>query len=798
MSADIFLLLLLLILASSPFQAQLLPQSPPPVAPRNRPPWPAPPSKLHDHDRASPRHLRLQSVGLLNIQPSDDPSLAISRSAPPMKAYYSQVSEPTSSQHHFPEDRPFGHRYPPSPTTAFPRHPLSPTTTSAQHFPPQPLSPPPAVPARPPPPMIMMPVPVPTPPRPSPQIEPDVFQHRAPHPPRVPRRKPSIPANLSRSNASHTSPKLSLPRRTSLSLSPTQPPRKLSGQHPPPDSLSSPRTRSRSSSVSRVFALDTLQTRQLPQLPPSSRPIFNVSKSSPPPLPERVPRLPAPAGPREWTADERLVYQAPDSTYHSVLHTQPSIRPPPPPPSRPAPIPVPSLQHSSQSVPDDSDEEEDELPPAVSTSTNLSRGLSVSQSPQLGPTLADEMPDATFANRRPPVLSSTADISIGSPFTSFALRGYHLCTGHHTFKLWNSQTGECVSQVNSLQDVKITAMEFKPGPSARYIWCGTKDGQVFEYDCQERRMMDSKASLHSAPVVGIFRCKSGGMCSLDESAKVQIWTSPSGPKGVRISGVARAQRVAEKTNFSIMLAHQLWTASGPSNSKSASALAQRSPSIRVYDPDPTQAWTLTPRPLTIPGGPVGAVTAGTVIPAQPHLVYLAHESGHISVWDRGTASAGVVFKRLVKVSNYQITAMQGVTKYLWAGFRTGNVYVYETTMAVGEESKPWKVLKVWKAHKESITRIVVDPSVLWEDVCWDSNLSPAFFAHGHFVPPEANRHHFPFAGPSPIFLSSHSIVVGGVFTWRSSMYSLYGDLLLEKFKRKPVSFTLPRRAQIGK
>ncbi|EGG01434.1 uncharacterized protein MELLADRAFT_117813 [Melampsora larici-populina 98AG31] len=270
---------------------------------------------------------------------------------------------------------------------------------------------------------------------------------------------------------------------------------------------------------------------------------------------------------------------------------------------------------------------------------------------------------------------------------------------------------------NSFEDGKVG------GKGCRYVWCGAKDGQLFEYDCFERRMIDSKASLHSASIIGIFRCKFGGMCTLDETAKVQIWTNPISPKiGVKISGTARAQRVADKTNFAAMLSHQLWTSSGPSGSKSASTLAQRSPSIRVYDPDPTQAWTVTPRPLSIPdnGSTIGAVSAGAVIPSTPSIVYLGHETGHVSIWNnKEEKNGGVGFKKLIKISNYQITALEGVTKYLWAGFRTGNVYVYDTCEQQQDDSGGggggWKVLKVWKAHKESITRIVVDPSLLWDD-----------------------------------------------------------------------------------
>ncbi|KAG0144311.1 hypothetical protein CROQUDRAFT_47506 [Cronartium quercuum f. sp. fusiforme G11] len=327
----------------------------------------------------------------------------------------------------------------------------------------------------------------------------------------------------------------------------------------------------------------------------------------------------------------------------------------------------------------------------------------------------EELPDATFANRRPPLLDpSPPPINIGTSFSAFAIRGKFLCTGHATLKLWQTSNGECLHSVSSLMDVKITAIEFKLGD--RFIWAGTKDGQIFEYDCIERRIVDSKSNLHSSSIIKIFRLIGGGMISLDESSKVQIWNTSANNSTVRISGQSRAQRVTEKIGFSDILGGLIWTSTGPSGSKLSSNLAQRSPSIRVYDPNPTQAWTVTPRPLTITNHTsliIGSVSSGTIIPNSPKIIYLGHETGHISIWNQNQNPEGckISFNKLIKISNYQITALVGITKYIWAGFKTGQIYVYEPTL-----EGTWKVLKVWKAHKESITRIIVDPSALWDEL----------------------------------------------------------------------------------
>ncbi|MBW0490987.1 hypothetical protein O181_030702 [Austropuccinia psidii MF-1] len=423
-------------------------------------------------------------------------------------------------------------------------------------------------------------------------------------------------------------------------------------------------------------------------------------------------------------------------------------------------------------------------------------------------TKIENIPDSTFANRRPPFLNNSRfTISIGSQFSIWSLRNNWLCASNlHQFKLCNILTNECINLINNnnnnnFQDLKITAMEFKNSSNQfnkntnnnnQLIWFGTKDGQLLEFDCLERKILEFKSNLHSTAIVNLFRCKDGGMCSLDESSKVQIWStnqsipsfnnqnhhinndiSPSKSNSVKLSNPSRSQRIAEKTNFSKMLSHRLWTASGPSNSKSSN-LSQRSPTIRVYDPDPNQPWTLTSRPLTIPETTtgdviIGTVTAGAVIPSRPEIVYLGHDTGHVSVWEINksfnhshpkflpstqknqfsiasapeqihrrlsitsppvpsngyNSNEGVIkFRKLIKLSNYQITAMEGVTKYLWVGFRTGNVYVYETEIEDSNLNQSndrvpvaasWKVVKVWRAHKEAVMKIVVDPSVLWDE-----------------------------------------------------------------------------------
>lgn len=325
---------------------------------------------------------------------------------------------------------------------------------------------------------------------------------------------------------------------------------------------------------------------------------------------------------------------------------------------------------------------------------------------------SQEFPDATFANRRPPLLRNRKPIHSQSHIHSFAVRGTRVVTGHHAVHVWHpshySGASESISPPGG--DHKITALEFRaagadePANDGRYVWAGTKEGHLFEIDTSELCIVSTRLNIHLSPVVGIYRV-GRSMITLEESGKVLVWGAFDSPDAPQLAGTFKAQRVPDKQNFYATVGNQLWTSSGPVTKPGSSAVSMRSPQIRVYDPTTTGNFSVLPRPMTTPEsvGHVGAVTASAIVPSQDHLVYLGHENGFVSVWDRQTYACLLV----QRVSPYMITSLVGIGKNLWAGFRTGLIYVYDV------RSEPWTVTKAWKAHKETVLKIVVDPASLW-------------------------------------------------------------------------------------
>ncbi|KAK4058851.1 hypothetical protein OIO90_000297 [Microbotryomycetes sp. JL221] len=350
--------------------------------------------------------------------------------------------------------------------------------------------------------------------------------------------------------------------------------------------------------------------------------------------------------------------------------------------------------------------------PTLSTPSGSGEGNSSEEEEEDPGEKSIEFPDATFANRRPPVLWNRKPIHSQGQVHCFAIRGQRVVTGQHHVYVWPVAGGASSAIMPPGGEHKITAVEFRPcdvdspQDDGRYAWVGTREGHLFEIDAKTSRIIATRQHVHVSAVTGIFR--SGRMMvTVDEAGKVFTWGEPEAQSYPDLLGPYKSQRTADKQNYVALVGNELWTSSGPATKQSASALASRSPQIRVYDPTGTRQFSLLPRPVMLPdsAGSVGAVTSSAIVASQEHLVYLGHDNGFISVWDRSSFQC----VKVQRVSTYHITSLEGVGKNLWAGFRTGYIYVYNVSQ------DPWIVHKAWRAHKDPVLRIVVDSSSLWLD-----------------------------------------------------------------------------------
>ena len=276
---------------------------------------------------------------------------------------------------------------------------------------------------------------------------------------------------------------------------------------------------------------------------------------------------------------------------------------------------------------------------------------------------------------------------------------------------------------------RVTAMYFRPPPGSsvgggqggagRYLWCGTRDGHLFEVDVWFGAVTDLRASAHTVGVQYIFH-SGEWMVSIDENGKVLMFnlSNSAGHELGMGTTTLRVARIVDRQGFARVIRGRLWTSNGPGSSAGASTngststgVVAKGPVVRIYD--------ITEEGLgmksIIVQDPVGAVTSGTVLSSTPGMVYLGHEGGWVTIWneDGGDTPTHV---GTVKVSVTDVLALEGAGMRLWAGNRQGMVYAYDV------KTKPWTVTNSWRAHGElPVTRLTVD-TVSITQVCGDSLL----------------------------------------------------------------------------
>ncbi|CDZ97268.1 Inositol polyphosphate 5-phosphatase and related proteins [Phaffia rhodozyma] len=449
-------------------------------------------------------------------------------------------------------------------------------------------------------------------------------------------------------------------------------------------------------------------------------------------------------------------------TQHSTSELASSYPPPPPPPpptrrvgpsAEVAYSNTPKSQLSDPSFVYEGDDSEDENEDDEATPTAPS-GLPVTDSFSRK---ADEYPDPTMSNRRPPVLHPHPvqikhSSGSGHP-TAFACSSGMVAVGHSHLKVYDvrgaAQQGISYVMLLSMdqkemgleikhKDSKITALCFRPsaveGEDARYLWCGSKEGHLWEMDLWGSIATQIRIGAHHGPVLTIVKHKQS-ILTVDESGKSHLFKMKENGQ-FNMFNASQTLRLADRQTYVGLLDDQIWTSSGPIGGSSGSstgstsslvstggssnlsllpgrhnsvshhshhfsdATSARRPTIRVYEPFGSSTDSATTASSSITGGRVlptanvasGAVLCGTIIPALSEYVYLGHEGGQISVWSRGTNPACL---SVIKVSTTAIVALIGVGDRLWAGSRKGVITIYDV------QSFPWRVTNLWGAHSES-------------------------------------------------------------------------------------------------
>ncbi|KIW68249.1 hypothetical protein PV04_04206 [Phialophora macrospora] len=305
-------------------------------------------------------------------------------------------------------------------------------------------------------------------------------------------------------------------------------------------------------------------------------------------------------------------------------------------------------------------------------------------------TSRSEYPDATHTNRRPPYNKAGLwEIATKSDSRLAEVCGQYLCTAGYVTRVFDMSSGEQVMSINHGETVKVSAMAFKPASELAQegtrLWLGMNTGEMMEVDVATHTVMTTNTSHNRREIVRILRSKRD-LWTIDDDGKLFVWKADeTGVPNLKYSHISH--KIPRGHTFSMAIDGRLWYASGKE--------------IRVYMPGNESSFGALTDPLYQHGN--GDVTCGTYSNEGGGRAYFGHIDGRVSIYS--TNDFSVIAN--IKASDYKINNLAYVGDKLWAAFKTGMVYVYDT------RSLPWKTQKDWKAHEGPVTQLLFDPSSVW-------------------------------------------------------------------------------------
>jgi WD40 repeat protein len=259
-------------------------------------------------------------------------------------------------------------------------------------------------------------------------------------------------------------------------------------------------------------------------------------------------------------------------------------------------------------------------------------------------------------------------------------------------RVWDLTNGEQVLSLSHGETVKSLSLAFKPGngleEEGKRIWLGTSAGELHEVDIASQSIVASRSYPSRREVIQILRHKKE-MWTIDDEGRLLVWLpDETGVPNLQYSYHSPHERVA-RGQFSMVVDDKLWLAAGKD--------------VYIYRPSARDdaVFKVLKRPLGLQHS--GDVTCGTYTTHEGGRVYLGHADGKVTVY----SSTDYACLAVVNVSVYKINCLDFVGDYLWAGYKTGMIYVYDT------RTNPWTVKKDWRAHDSPVCGFVLDTSSVW-------------------------------------------------------------------------------------
>lgn len=301
-------------------------------------------------------------------------------------------------------------------------------------------------------------------------------------------------------------------------------------------------------------------------------------------------------------------------------------------------------------------------------------------------------PDATNVNRRAPYAKhGVAEINTRYECRVFDVCGELICTTGYLTRVWSVTDGELLMSLSHGENIKATAVAFRPGvhvdDEGTRLWIGNAAGELMEADIASQSIVCLKQGAHARHEVIKIHRHYNELWTLDDGGSLYVW-GPTDDAGVpSLAGIQdQSYRVPRGHTFSIVVGDELWHATGKE--------------IRVFLPtlDGRGQFQVLNRALCQDGA--GEITSGTTAVADMSRVFFGHVDGKVSMYSRQDHSClGVV-----SLGSYKINTMASAGEYVWAGFNTGRMCVYDSS------SSPWIVRKEWQAHDSPVLSLLADRS----------------------------------------------------------------------------------------
>jgi WD40 repeat protein len=315
-------------------------------------------------------------------------------------------------------------------------------------------------------------------------------------------------------------------------------------------------------------------------------------------------------------------------------------------------------------------------------------------------------PDHSNANRSPPYIDGRPlTIHHRGPVKVYAMSDSNVVTGTHNTRVYNIYTGENTITMDhtASNDVsnRVCSMVFAPSlifeDEGRYLWLGMQDGAVLVVDIVSGDIIGKRTDAHTCAVTTMLRYRNEEIWTIDDGGNMHAWPTVKGAlaKGHSSHPLelhTRKDKVSGKLNLSLIAGNQLWMASGRV--------------LDVYDVAHSTCASITNKAhLRMPNN-VGDITQLATVPYHQGKVFVGHGDGQVTVWDADS----VELVHPISLSIYGVSCMLAVGEfYLWAGYNTGMIYVYDT------RPERWVVVKMWKAHSGQVVNMILDDSPLVKD-----------------------------------------------------------------------------------